>query len=218
MGWSARLKSAPARLVTMPPRAKERRGRARGNGGRKITYIAAFIPAALFVGLIIFLLAQPPQRINPTTLTRANSGAEAPDFSLRKLTPQGLSEETFTLSSARGKVVFLDFAWWRCPHCNNMEPIVKEIATKYSAKGVVFVTVMIDDRQSPVSESAKFVERHGIFWTAVWDERGRVSDLYGVQATPSYIIIDREGKVAVRLPPGEQPREALERALESVLG
>lgn len=80
------------------------------------------------------------------------------------------------------------------------------------------MTVMIDDRHSPVSESAKFVERHGIFWTAVLDERGRVSDLYGVQATPSYIIIDREGKVAVRLPPGEQPKEALERALESVLG
>jgi len=69
-------------------------------------------------------------------------------FSLR---PRGLSDEAFTLSSARGRVVFLDFAWWRCPHCNNMEPVVGELATKYGARGVVFVTVMIDDQQSPLT-------------------------------------------------------------------
>jgi thiol-disulfide isomerase/thioredoxin len=198
-------------------RAREKRGRERG-GWRRATYIAAFIPAALFIGLIAFLLAQPLGPANPGISERAVVGAEAPDFTLRIITPEGLSDEAFTLSSARGRVVFLDFAWWRCPHCNNMEPVVGELAAKYGARGVVFVTVMIDDQQSPVSESAGFVERHGIFWTAVWDEGARVADLYGVQATPSYIIIGRDGRVAVRLPPGEQPEEALERALESVLG
>jgi hypothetical protein len=98
----------------MPTRVKEKR---KGDG-RRTTYIAAFIPAALFIGLIVFLLAQPPGPANPSIPSRAIVGAEAPDFTLRIITPEGLSDETFTLSSARGRVVFLDFAWWRCPHCN----------------------------------------------------------------------------------------------------
>jgi peroxiredoxin len=205
-------------VATMPSKARGRGGATRRGGRRKIAYIAAFAPAALFVGLIVFLLAQPPQPLNPTTLTESASGAQAPDFTLRKLTPQGVSDETFTLSSLRGRVVFLDFAWWRCSYCDLMEPIIKELATEYSARGVVFVTVMIDDRQSPVGESAKFVERHGMFWTVVWDERGRVSDLYGVQATPSYIIIDEDGRIALRLPPGAHPKSTLVDALNRVLG
>jgi hypothetical protein len=99
--------------------------------------------------------------------------------------------------------VFLDFAWWRCRTAHNMEPVVGELAAKYGARGVVFINVMIDDQQSLVGERAGFVERHGIFWTAVWDEGARVAGLYGVQATPSYIIIGRDGRVAARLPPEE---------------
>jgi len=56
----------------IPTRAKEKRGRDRGDG-RKATYIVAFIPAALLIGFTIFLLAQPPQPINPAILTRADS-------------------------------------------------------------------------------------------------------------------------------------------------
>jgi hypothetical protein len=42
-----------------------------------------------------------------------------------------------------------------------MESVVGELSAKYGARGVVFVTMMIDDRQSPVGESTGFVERHG---------------------------------------------------------
>jgi len=193
----------------------------RGTGARKersrLSYILAFLPAVLFVGLLVFLLSAPPTTPPVTSITSAGEKGEAPDFVLRRLTPNGLSDETFTLSSARGRVVFLDFAWWRCPHCNNMEPVIKDLYSEFSGRGVVFVTVLIDDRQSSVSESARFVAQHGISWIALWDEGSRVSGLYGVKGTPTYVIIDRNGKI-VSAVSGEQPKEYLASILNSVLG
>ncbi len=191
-------------------------GRARGRRHR-FSYIVALIPAVIFVGLIVFLLSQPAAQPPITKITSTAEREEAPDFVLRRLTPNGLSDETFTLSSTRGRVVFLDFAWWRCPHCNNMEPVIKDLYSEFSGRGVVFVTVLLDDRQSSVSESARFVAQHEIPWTALWDEGGRVFDRYGVRATPTYVIIDGEGKI-VRVLTGEQPRQVLADILNTVLG
>ncbi|MEM0481943.1 MAG: TlpA disulfide reductase family protein, partial [Nitrososphaerota archaeon] len=190
----------------MPKRGKKGPG-VRG-GRHRLSYLIALIPAVVFVGLIVYLLSQPTTQPPVTQITSIVEKGKAPDFVLRRLTPNGLSDETFTLSSTRGKVVFLDFAWWRCPHCNNMEPVIKDLYSEFSGRGVVFVTVMIDDRQSSVSESARFVAQHGIPWTALWDEGGRVSNLYGVTATPTYVIINENGNI-VRVLTGEQPKQVL---------
>lgn len=195
---------------TAPP-AKQRRSR--------LGYLVAFIPAAVFVGLIVFLLSQPPAAppVPTVTTTGTESGVSAPDFVLRKLTPEGLSSETFTLSSTRGRVVFLEFSWWRCPHCAAMSPVVKELYSEFSGRGVVFLTVMVDDGRSDVSESARFVAEHGITWTALWDEGNQVARLYGVSGTPTYVVIDRDGSI-VRVLSGGQPKQALSSALNSALG
>ncbi|MCS7145831.1 MAG: TlpA disulfide reductase family protein [Nitrososphaerota archaeon] len=207
------------------PKKKSRAGPPPKKRSSRLTYLAAFLPAAFFVGLIIFLLLQPPAAPppSPTTATQtsptrpANGGVEAPDFMLRRLTPEGLSSDTFTLSSARGKVVFLEFLWWRCSYCKAMAPTIKELHSEFSGRGVVFVTVMVDDRQSSVDESARFVSEHEISWTALWDEGGRVMSLYGVRGTPTYFVIDREGRV-VEFFSGAQPKQSLSNALNSVLG
>ncbi|MEM0444545.1 MAG: TlpA disulfide reductase family protein [Nitrososphaerota archaeon] len=200
----------------------ERKGKRSASAKRKsrarFSYIIAFLPAAVFVGLIVFLLLQPPTAPPPvSTLTQVTNRGAAPDFTLNKLTAEGLSEEKFTLSSTRGKVVFLDFSWWRCPHCNNMEPVIKELYSEFSGRGVEFVTIMIDDRQSSIADNAGFVARNQIPWTVVWDEGGRVSSLYGVKGTPTYIVIDESGNI-VRVVSGEQPKQFLASILNSALG
>jgi peroxiredoxin len=196
---------------------KGRNGASPRGGRHKLSYLVALIPAAVFVGLIVFLLSQPAAQPPITQVSPTAERKEAPDFVLRKLTPNGLSDETFTLSSARGRVVFLDFAWWRCPHCNNMEPVIKDLYSEFSGRGVVFVTVLLDDMQSSVSDSARFVAQHEIPWTALWDEGGRVFSRYGIRETPTYVIINREGKI-VTVVKGEQQRQVLADILRSVLG
>lgn len=199
----------------------EKKGRGRGSAKRrkssKLSYFVAFLPAAVFVGALVFLLLQPAPPPPVSTMTEVRERGVAPDFVLKKLTPEGLSEETFTLSSTRGKVVFLDFAWWRCRYCNNMEPVIKELYSEFSGRGVEFVTIMMDDRQSSVSDSARFVAQHGIPWTVLWDERSSVFSTYGVTGTPTYVIIDESGKI-VRVVTGEQPKQTLANILNQVLG
>ncbi len=191
------------------------KGKKRGNEGSRWVTIAAFIPAVLLVGLIAYLLSIPPAPLPQGSRTTQGSMAEAPDFKLRVITQDGLTDREFTFSSTRGSVVFLDFVFSWCPHCNNMGPTIKRLHDEYSAKGVVFVTVAGSSGSNP-SATAKFLRDHGVSWTAVYDERMSVFELYGVSGTPTYFVIDRNGMIVRKLI-GEQPYEVLRAAIEEAL-
>ena len=195
------------------PRTAKRRQRKR-EGSRWVT-VVAFIPALVLVGLLAYLLSVPPAPLPSGTRTTEGSPAEAPDFKLRIITPEGLTDKEFTFSSTRGSVVFLDFVFSWCPHCNNMGPTIKRLHEEYSGRGVVFVTVAGSSGSSP-SATAKFLRDHGVSWTAVYDERMSVFQLYGVSGTPTYFVIDRDGRI-VRELIGEQPYEVLKAAIEEAL-
>jgi len=184
-------------------------------GSRWVT-VVAFIPALLLVGLLAYLLSVPPAPLpSGSGTTEGLPAAEAPDFKLRIITPEGLTEREFAFSSTRGSVVFLDFVFSWCPHCNNMAPTVKRLYEEYSGKGVVFVTVAGSSGSSP-SATAKFLKDHGVSWTAVYDERMSVFQLYGVSGTPTYFIIDRDGRIVQKLI-GERPYEVLKATIEEAL-
>jgi len=184
-------------------------------GSRWVT-VVAFIPAFLLVGLLAYLLSVPPAPLpSGSGTTEGLPAAEAPDFKLRIITPEGLTEREFAFSSTRGSVVFLDFVFSWCPHCNNMAPTVKRLYEEYSGKGVVFVTVAGSSGSSP-SATAKFLKDHGVSWTAVYDERMSVFQLYGVSGTPTYFIIDRDGRIVQKLI-GERPYEVLKATIEEAL-
>jgi len=188
-----------------------------GRGRRTFIYLAASLPTALFVALLTALLLQPPAAPPVANITQVTERGEAPDFVGKRLTPQGLSGEEFRFSSTRGRIVFLEFAWWRCPVCNRMAPVVRELYNEFSGKGVVFVTVMIDDLQSSVQDNARYIASHEIPWTVVWDEGGSIQHLYDVSATPTYFIVNPEGRV-VRVLTGAYPKEAISGILNMLLG
>jgi thiol-disulfide isomerase/thioredoxin len=196
----------------------------RKEGSRWVTFVA-FIPAILLVGLLAYLLSIPPAPLPSGSKTTEGSPAEAKDFKLKIITPDGLTDREFAFSSTRGSVVFLDFVFSWCPHCNNMAPTIKRLHDEYSGKGVVFVTVAGSSGSSP-SASAKFLRDHGVSWTAVYDERMSVFQLYGVTGTPTYFVIDRNGRIVevvdrygriVKMLEGEQPYEVLRDAIEKAL-
>lgn len=185
-------------------------------GGPRWHIIVAFIPAMMLVGLLIYLLSIPPAPLPPETRTTTEARGEAPDFTLEVITPDGLSNKEFTFSSTRGSVVFMDFVFSWCPHCNNMGPTIRRLYEEYSGRGVVFVTVAGSSGSNP-SATASFLRRHEVTWTAVYDEQMSVFRLFGVSGTPTYFVIDREGRIVRKLI-GEQPYEVLRSAIEEALG
>ncbi|MCS7118106.1 MAG: TlpA family protein disulfide reductase [Thaumarchaeota archaeon] len=178
--------------------------------------IIAFIPAAILVGLLVYLISQP---VSPTLTTQQRTitqGETVPDFTGKVLTPDGLTDRNFALSEYKGSVIFLDFVFSWCPHCNNMAPKIKSLYEEFSTKGVRFVTIAGSSRSSPEA-SAKFLKDHGVTWTAVYDSDMEIFRKLGVRGTPTYVVVAKDGRIVTKLE-GEQPYEVLKFYLQQALG
>jgi peroxiredoxin len=71
-------------------------------------------------------------------------------------------------------------------------PLLKELYEQYKDQGVVVVGISLDEDVKLVQE---MVASKGITWTQVSDADKRVRKLYNVKGTPSYYVLDRDGKI-----------------------
>jgi cytochrome c-type biogenesis protein len=148
-----------------------------------------------------------------TTTTSSSSGA--PDFSLPVVGPNGLTGKTVSLSSFRGKVVLLEFMMPWCPHCQNMAPVLESLYQQYGSQNVVFLSVsgawpeQAGGPPATANDAAQFIRVYSASWTFVYDSSGSVFNNYGVTATPTLLIIDKNGMVAKAYPAGEVAESTL---------
>ena len=120
-----------------------------------------------------------------------NQRTDARDFTLPLL-----DGENVTLSSFRGKVVFLNFwASW-CPPCREEMPSMETLYQRYKDLGLEMLAVNL--RESP-DEVRRFVQSNGYTFPVLLDRTGRVGSNFGVSGIPTTFIIDREGKIIGRL-------------------
>lgn len=107
-------------------------------------------------------------------------------FVLRR--PEG---GTLRLSEKKGKVLVLNFwATW-CGPCREMEPLFEQVMRKYEGTEVTFLAVSGDEDETRV---LPYMEREKVKATVAFDDG--LAAFLGVQAYPTVIILDREGKVA----------------------
>jgi len=143
-------------------------------------------------------------------------GDIAPDFTLPVVTSSGLSNQTVTLSSFRGKVVFLEFMVSWCRVCQQMAPSVEYLNEKYSGQDVVFLSVAGTQNGASAESTAAFIGQYHATWTHALDTENSAFASYKVQATPTYLILDRSGKILSRFE-GSVPTDALAKAIELAL-
>jgi thiol-disulfide isomerase/thioredoxin len=110
-----------------------------------------------------------------------------------------LEDEPLKLSGLRGKVVVVNFwASW-CAPCRDEAPTLQRLYTAYKPKGVEFVGIDIKDSK----DSAKAMERNfKITYPSLFDSDGRLALAFRdvpPNAIPSTLILDRQGRVAVRI-------------------
>lgn len=111
----------------------------------------------------------------------------APDFSLTDL-----NGKTFRLSSKRGKPVLLFFGTTWCPACRQQFPLCKEIYNKYSSRGLEFVYINI---MEPRGKVARFVRANALPFRILLDDNADVANNYEVIGVPTFILINRDGKI-----------------------
>lgn len=120
-------------------------------------------------------------------------GNTAPDFTLLQR-----DSSAFTLSSLRGKYVLLDFwASW-CVPCRKSIPHWKEVYQKYAPQGFEIVGITNDSRWS---DWYKALDEEKMPWIQVADEfprenmPARLATQYMIPYLPTYILLDKEGKI-----------------------
>ena len=135
-------------------------------------------------------------------------GSVAPDFSLQN--PEG---KILTLSSFKGKVVLVDFwASW-CGPCRKENPNVVAIYKKHHAKGFEIFGVSLDDDKN---KWMKAIDADGLIWNHGSDLKGwesKAAKLYGVDAIPFTLLLDKEGKIVGKGLRGEELEQKVVEAL-----
>ena len=141
------------------------------------------------------------------------------DFSLPMVSSASAAKtqpvELQSLSALKGKVVFLNFwATW-CGPCRDEMPSMEILYKRFKDKGLEILAVNCQENQEDV---LAFMANYGLTFPALLDEDGRVSGAYGIQAIPTTFLINRDGRIILRLVGSiNWDTEKIHAAIESLL-
>ena len=91
-------------------------------------------------------------------------------------------------------------------------PLLKELHTRYANQAVI-VGISIDPS---VEQADRTIKEKGMTYPVLADGKGfegPIPTAYHVQGTPEVFVIDREGKIVVRLGSAKQLEDSLKQSL-----
>jgi peroxiredoxin len=140
------------------------------------------------------------------------AGKVATDFKLRDLGGHEVS-----LSSMRGKVVFLNlWATW-CEPCRREMPSIEKLYEKFG-KDKSFVILAVSEDSDGSKAVAPYVKKSGYKFEVLLDPRNDVGEAYNVSGIPETFVIDRGGRiVAHHLGPYDWANPDIRDALQELI-
>ncbi len=98
------------------------------------------------------------------------------------------------LSFENGSPELLIFwATW-CPVCKEEIPHVKELQEKFGPKGLEILAINVGVNDSEKRTKA-FMKKYKMNYPVLFDTGSKITKKYGVQGTPTVMIVDSEGVV-----------------------
>ena len=74
-------------------------------------------------------------------------------------------------------------------------PLLKELYAQYKDREVVFIGISLDEDEKKLDE---MVASKDISWPQVRDADGSLVALFNIKGTPTYYLLDREGKIVAK--------------------
>jgi thiol-disulfide isomerase/thioredoxin len=176
------------------------------------------IPIIIIIAVwAVYSFTQPPPsstnlQVSYSSTASLSQSSGAPDFTLPIVTSNGLTGQTAALSSFRGKVVLLEFMEPWCTHCQKMASVLDALYAQYGSGNVVFISVAGPWNGATSNDASNFIRTYGSSWVYTYDSSGTVFSEYGVQSTPTFFVIGKDGSVSSTLS-GEQTSDALAGAI-----
>jgi len=114
-------------------------------------------------------------------------GEQVPDFELKDL-----KGNTWSLDKLRGWIVVLVFWSAECEWCERVDP---ELVNHLEPWKEQVRILWIASNSNETSELIRKVAAERKLPAVLQDEKHRVADMYGVQTTPHFFIMDEHGKL-----------------------
>ena len=154
------------------------------------------------------LMVRPPSTVpKPQWMHSVAEGDVAPDFEL-----EDMEGSSWRLATLRGKVVLLNFwATW-CGPCRQEMPHLENLHRRFSQDGLVVLGI----NDEPLMQAREFLVERGLTFPNLHTPDGLVFREYGIDALPTSLIIDRNGRVHKRIE-GLRGERAFARALKQPL-
>ncbi|MHB1957313.1 MAG: TlpA family protein disulfide reductase [Sulfobacillus sp.] len=162
---------------------------------RRVAGMAVMVAAFVYGGFLVGRSIPHRSAAHHTALASAQTsvpvglapGDQAPNFSLSST--QG---QLVTLSSLRGHPVWLNFwATW-CPWCKKEIPEIIQVKQQY---GTGIDIYGIDEEQAQATVVQYMQSKH-MNYPVLLDSQGIVAGTYGVQAFPTSVFINANGRIA----------------------
>ncbi|MGE0884770.1 MAG: peroxiredoxin family protein [Blastocatellales bacterium] len=122
--------------------------------------------------------------------------AQNPQISLRSTDGRNVSS-----SDLKGKIVVLSFGGTWVPMVSKELPALQKLADRYSTRGVQVYWVSINsDKQgtrtyATDNDLQAFAQKNNVRLTILRDPEQQAYKAYGLDALPTLLILDRDGKV-----------------------
>lgn len=139
-------------------------------------------------------------------------GKPAPDF-----TCADADSNFVSLKDLKGKLVYIDFwATW-CGPCQQEAPHYQKLQKEYKGKEITFVSISIDEDKG---SWLKFLEKEKPECISLIANKGWNADVakaYQIQGIPTFVLIDRDGKIITCSAPRPSSSE-IRKTLDEHLG
>jgi thiol-disulfide isomerase/thioredoxin len=119
--------------------------------------------------------------------TAGDATPPAPAFSLASRAGSQVS-----LADLKGQVVMINFwASW-CGPCRQEFPALDQIYAKYKPMGFTLVAINVESEKA---DAERFLGATPVSFPILFDPDNTVSGSYGVNAMPTTVLVDRQGRV-----------------------
>jgi cytochrome c biogenesis protein CcmG, thiol:disulfide interchange protein DsbE len=180
-----------------PMVAQPKAGRPKGwreRTGSRFGTILVLVVTAVLVGVGAKLVDRPNASEDGITAIKLSQegkgdapkiGSPAQDF-----TATAVDGTKVSLSSYKGKAVWLSFGATWCAPCQAEAPDIQAAHVKSKAKGVVVLGLFISEDSATVRD---YGERIGLTFPQIADPNDQVASAYRVNGIPVHYFIDRTG-------------------------